>query len=191
MELIIALTLSSLLMVAVLGVLNSLSRQRSVLLERRAPASWRQQLKEQLHRDFANARRVSNRPDELRLIGYGGRDFATGKPTHRPTEVVYAVHDVGDQHWLMRWEIHLDELTNQNVGGELVCAGVTAIDLLSLDDQEEPTFPDEPEPTGRDNDAEGENTFAATPNSTRVVLFASDKKSVMLDEVIYLRRVEQ
>jgi len=189
MELIIALTLSSFLMVAVLGVLSSLTQQRTVLFERRAPASWRQQLKEQLHRDLANARRMTVRPAELRLIGYGGRDFATGAPTFRPTEVVYAVHEVGNQQWLMRWEIHLDELTNQNVRGELVCSGVTAIDLMSLDDDDEPAFPDEPVPTNRDT-KDGGHPFVAAPSTTRVILFGSDKESVMLDEVIYLRRDE-
>lgn len=184
MELIVALALATGLMVAVLGVLHSLTRQRDVLLSHRAPAPWRQQFREQLRRDIANARRCSVRWNEIRLVGYGGRSFDTGLPTHRPTTVVYRVHQIGEEPWLMRWEIHLDDETNQNIEGELVCSGVSAIVRSALDDEVE--YPDEASKHAIPANQQAA-PLAAISDHVRIVFFAADK-SILFDETTFLRQ---
>jgi len=132
-ELVLATTLATMLMVAVLGVLNSLSRQRNVLFSRREPDTWRRLLADELRRDVLNSRRLAVGPTELRLVGYAGRENSSRRATHRPTEISYQVFSVGEESWLVRRETHLDELSNDNRQAELVCGDVGGIDVVQIE----------------------------------------------------------
>ena len=130
-ELVAALALANFLMVAMLGVLRSFAVQRRAVIGDGSIESWRAVLRSQLEWDFANARRVSISPQQLRLVGYGGRDFETGEITHRPTEIVYDVDPESRCLWLLRHETHLDEPTLHNRRTELVCRPVAAMEITS------------------------------------------------------------
>ena len=132
----IATALASLLIAAVVGVLRSLSTHQKLLAQKRSLEPWRVQVREQIQWDFENARQMSLRPNELRLLGYAGRDFQSGTVNHRPTEVVYFIHDDGRRHWLCRQEIHLHDRTIRNTRMNLVLAGVTKIELRRLGEDE-------------------------------------------------------
>ncbi len=128
-ELVLATVLAAMLMATVLGVLNSLTRQRDLLIGRRPPRAWQSALADQLTRDMWNSRRIAVGPQTLRLAGYAGRDFDSGQATHRPTEITYYVVNDGTQTWLLRREVHLDELSNDNWQTELVCQGVARLEV--------------------------------------------------------------
>lgn len=122
-----AVTLASMLMVAVLGLLGLLAAKRQVLVDESHFASWHHPLVEQLRRDLTGARRFELARDRLRLVGYGGRDFDTHLATHRPAEVVYRLTRAAGRTWLLREEIQLDLMSNANRQTEIVCCGPSTI----------------------------------------------------------------
>lgn len=126
-ELLVATALASMLIVAVLGILAILAEKRRVLIDESAFVPWHQRLEGQLRFDLGNARRFELAPDRLRLVGYGGRNFETGRPTHRRTEVVYRLATAADKVWLVRDESQLDSISNANRRTEIVCSGIGAI----------------------------------------------------------------
>jgi hypothetical protein len=135
-ELLAAVVLTSTLMVAVLGILLTMSAQRRALLATETVAPWREQLLAQLRWDFINARKMSWSGVELRLYGLGGRNFATASVTQRPCEVVYSIRRMTGRKWLLRSEIDLDSRSNRNVREELVCFGVERFDFRLLNRDE-------------------------------------------------------
>lgn len=136
-ELMAASVLASLLMVAVLGILLTMSAQRRALRTIATVAPWREQLLAQLRWDFTNARTMSWSAGELRLYGLGGRDFATASVTQRPSEVIYSIRRMTGKNWLLRSEIDVDSRSNRNMRAELVCFGVERFDFRLLDRDEE------------------------------------------------------
>jgi hypothetical protein len=127
LELLVALTLASLLLGSVSGLLKILAARRNVLVEEARFVPWHRPLLERIQGDFANARQFELAPDRLRLVGYGGKDAAARWPTHRPTDVVYRLVNAANRTWLLREETLLDDQTNRNRQTELVCSGLTAI----------------------------------------------------------------
>jgi len=129
----VATALAALVMVAMMGILRNLTVQQRVLLERAEVRTWRLPLVQQLRWDVANARRMAFLSGELHLTGYSARDFKTGQPTQRPTEITYFI--VGSEHrnWLVRRETHSDDITNRNARSELVLAGVSRMDVHRVD----------------------------------------------------------
>ena len=128
-ELLTAVVLASLLLVAVMGLIHTLTaKQRQLTAQQDRPA-WHALAAERLRFDLANARNFEWSPRYLRLIGYAGRDFDSFRTTHRPTEVVYRVTEIGGRAWLLREERQLDVLSNANRRSEIVCAGLDAIGI--------------------------------------------------------------
>lgn len=126
-ELLMALTLATILMGSVLGLLGVLAEKRRVLVERTDHVPWHDVLVEQLRHDLADARRFEVRDDRLRLLGYGAKDPATHRATHQPSEVLYETVSIGDHTWLVRTETDLGSRSQRNSRRELVCRGVTAM----------------------------------------------------------------
>ncbi len=169
MELLAACALTALLMVVVLSILGSMAAQRGALLRRPAKAPWVGQLADQLRWDFANSRRLRWQRGKLILVGYGGRDFTNDAVTHRPTRVEYAVKSVGTRSWLTRRETQLDSRSNVNSRTELACAGVSRLELTSLDGK---TIPQRRE--------------IPVPNRVRVTLIDDVEERPILDQIIFL-----
>jgi hypothetical protein len=124
------------------------------------------------------------RPRELRLVGYGGCDFTTGEPTFRPSEIIYSVHDDGRRHWLLRKEIHLDDVALHNHRTELVCAGVTRMDVRSLDEGADGSQTDT---DAAHRQADTPITLSSVPDRLRVVLFGEQEGTEVLDEMVFLQ----
>lgn len=122
-----AVTLASMLMVAVLGILGILAEKRKVFVDQAPSAPWHRPLVDQLRRDLSSARRFELAPDRLRLVGYAGRDLRTRRPTQRPAEVVYRLTRAAGRAWLVREETQSDVLSNANRRAEIVGRGPTAI----------------------------------------------------------------
>lgn len=124
-EALAATTLASLMLVSVLGVLGTLSHGQKVLLAKSQDhASWHKQLTHQLQWDLENSRSMFVGTNQLVLKGFAGRDFASGRPTGRPTRVEYFLDLENAGGILLRRESHLDVLTNTNWRAEVVCVGV-------------------------------------------------------------------
>lgn len=128
-ELLMALTLATILMGAVLGLLGVLAEKRRVLVERTDHVAWHDALVEQLRQDLADARRFEVGADRLRLLGYGAKDPATHRALHQPSEVLYETVSIDDHTWLVRTETALDSRSQRNSRRELVCRGVTEMTI--------------------------------------------------------------
>lgn len=135
-ELLLATTLSTLLLIGVMAVVTGLSSsagfERSVGATGHAtdPAvvdSWLRLLRE----DFENARRIELLSDtELEVVGYAALDPQSGERTHRPVRVVYAIERVGGRDWVVRRQTALDVLTNKATTGALVCGGLSRFNFI-------------------------------------------------------------
>lgn len=179
-ELLAAAALAGLLMSALVGVLRSLAIQRRTLLQEHPVLLWRDALASQLRWDLVNARRMSQRPGELRLTGYGGCDFDTQSVTHRPCEIVYCVQRAAGHSWLVRREIHLDSTVLNNARAEVVCADVAELVVGRIEDNLAPSKPDADAST-----APAPPALAAVPNPLQLVLY-NDRQEVVLHEVVCL-----
>jgi hypothetical protein len=172
-ELLAATALAMLLTAVTVGMLRNLSLQKRALLEPRGPQPWRHALLERLRWDLINARQMSLLPGEWHLIGYNSRSFADGKPTQRPTEVVYFVARTVQRHWLVRQEIHTDELTNRNLRIELVLDNVERLIVNRLDHN------------GREQPIP--QTTSPVPHRLRFRLMAFGQAVPIVDETLYVR----
>ncbi len=91
--------------------------------------------------DLTHAKLLSQRNGKITLTGYGcldrahfeGRDRPDQPATHQPVRVEYFVWPQGERGWLVRRQVHLNELTNRNSWSELVCGGVAGIELWPVD----------------------------------------------------------
>jgi hypothetical protein len=175
-----ASALAALLFVALSGVLRSLAIQRRTLLAGKTQEPWRVQLSERLRWDLANARTMRSRFGELRLVGYGSCDFATGEPMFRRSEIVYFVQNVDTRRWLLRKEIHPDDATLNNQRTELVCTGVTDLGVIDLEaDDDNDGFGGDAVPHSA-----ASSPLEPVPNRLRLVLLGEKVGSHVLDEVV-------
>jgi hypothetical protein len=79
--------------------------------------------------DLQNSREVVASRDGVRLVGFAGRDFASGRPTGRPTAIEYFLLDTDNDRFLVRREEQLDTRTNDNWRIEVVCRGARRFDF--------------------------------------------------------------
>ena len=126
-EMLAAVVLASMMMVAVLGVLRTVRLQSRELTQKYPVNDWKRALSTQLHNDLCTARRIAASKHHLRLIGYGGRDFVQGEATLRPTEIIYEIVFSKNSSWLVRREIHLDSLDARNSQSELAVTNVATL----------------------------------------------------------------
>jgi len=128
-EVLAATVLASLMLGSVMGVLGGLTRQQRAMRMTTSAPSWHRQLADQLLWDLQNSRDVVASRDGVRLVGFAGRDFASGRPTGRPTAVEYYLLDADNDRFLVRREEQLDARTNDNWRIEVVCRGVKRFDF--------------------------------------------------------------
>jgi len=180
-ELLVASALASILVVALLGTLRSLAIQRKTLFDGGTVEPWRTSLTEQLRWDLCNSRQIEAHPEEIRLAGFASRDFQTDCATFRPCEIIYSICDDGRRHWLVRKEVHTDDLKFDNSRSEVVCAGVARLAVARLGEELDD---DRSSPVQGAGDAA---TLADIPDRLRLVLFGEEQKSIVLDETMLLR----
>ena len=128
-EVLTATVLASLMLGSVISVLGSLARQQRVLRAKTEHPDWHERIKEQLRWDLQNARELVVLPDRLRLTGFAGRDFVTGRPTGRPAAIEYFFIDAVDESWFVRREEHLDARHNDAWRIEVVCCNVNRMEV--------------------------------------------------------------
>jgi hypothetical protein len=126
-ELLAASVLAALLAAALVGVLQSIHRQRQAVADSLDSEVWTRRLEARLRWDLMNARQMHVRPDRMVLIGYGSRDPVTGVATHAPSEVIYSVTQAGTRTWLVRTERDLGAKGTDPTTRELLCAEIGAL----------------------------------------------------------------
>jgi prepilin-type N-terminal cleavage/methylation domain-containing protein len=123
-EMLMATALTALLLGAVLSVASALARDarraRPALAPQNTDAAF-----DQLRWDIANASSMSASRDgrELVLIGHGGIDSATMRPTGRLARVAYQSTAAG----LVRRQEYLDDPAHPQAWSELLLAGASGI----------------------------------------------------------------
>jgi prepilin-type N-terminal cleavage/methylation domain-containing protein len=136
-ELLLATTLSAILLAAVLTVSSSLARDAR-RINARPPVSPLAGCVDVLRRDLVNARSITRRDDgrSLILIGHGGISPRTHEPTGRLARVTYSLiptgHD-GGMTALVRRQEYVDDPIDRQPWQELLATGVTAINAVSAD----------------------------------------------------------
>ncbi|MEQ1905318.1 MAG: prepilin-type N-terminal cleavage/methylation domain-containing protein [Pirellulaceae bacterium] len=127
-ELLVAATLSTILLVSVFAVLGSLKRMSNSLFEQTTDRGW-EPMVAALQRDFANSRLMQMGPTRLEFDGYGGNEAAPFAATNIRGQIVYEIQTADGRPWLVRTENHPDSasVTNER---QLVCAGISFFELL-------------------------------------------------------------
>lgn len=128
-EMLAALALGTLLMLAAMGVLRSLAPRPTTTSAEAAPAADVLRL---VRWDLANARRFESSPDGVTLWGLGSLNPADMSPTHRPTVVRYRVGEFAGTASLLRSEEPLGAAMGQASGPQLICPGVLAFSIEPL-----------------------------------------------------------
>lgn len=132
LELLLASALTTMLMVAVLGLVAQSGHpadQRGDPASRDAAVDG---LIDALRSDLEHA--VAVRADEanrVELLGHAGLDAASRERSHRPVRIVYRIEEIDGRRWLLREQRLLDVLTNRNTQRDLVAAGVESFELTS------------------------------------------------------------
>ncbi|QDU44558.1 hypothetical protein Mal52_30420 [Symmachiella dynata] len=133
-EMLAAIVLATLLTVAMLGVLKSMTHGRKVLLADVTSEPWHTRLIDQLEWDLKNSRTIKPIPGGFELTGYAGRDFSDGRPLHRATTIQYVAVTTEHPPLLLRHEIHGDSLNLDNRATEVVGINVGRLVLLPADE---------------------------------------------------------
>lgn len=142
LEMLLALVLSTLLMVAVLAVLADLGGEGSVLdssantIDPAKPEQVWQAWADLLTEDLRHSRATALAENSIEFLGQrslGGPGFAV---EHRPVLIRHAIRDIGEHRWVVREEFQLDDQTNQNRRSDLVCRDVGRFELIRHGDEQ-------------------------------------------------------
>jgi prepilin-type N-terminal cleavage/methylation domain-containing protein len=169
-----AAALAVLLMMGALGVLRGAGRDQARLTSRAndhvAPDAMRL-----IRWDMENASRVRGGRDAVVLSGFNSLDAGSLRPTHRPVRVTYAV----SAGYLRRTQEALDIAGNRNGWSELVCGGVSSIEITPLAPPPPTTRPS----VGPFGDSDG----VPLGNSARVVVRPAVPDGPSIDEMVWIR----
>ena len=172
-EMLAATALAAVLFVTVLLVVASLGRERRELAQRdraEVPA----ELVDLLRWDLQNARTVRQDEGRMLLSGFGSLDPRSLDATVlAPVEVAYEVRELADRSWLIRRQTSADG--DQEASAELVCADVSAVEVVAIEDADEEPNADEsaPPPPATHSTTHGvgaEADDAGEPLAAQVVL---------------------
>ncbi len=174
-----------------MGVLSSMSAQRRVLLDYRTPSTWQTFLARELRQDLAHGEQLSYRPGEIRLTGYGATDRVSGEPLHRPAEITYLIRRIGNRSCLLRAErLTTDPLTTAT-RVELVCVGVSLLEIQPLQSsKEELDWAElglEVESPRSETEDITRGFEMAVPSRLRIVVGTDEKSKPVFDEVLSSR----
>jgi len=140
-EILAALALGTLLMLAAMGVLRSLARVPTASADAIAPQTDVLRL---LRWDLVNARRFESTRDGVILWGVGSLDPGDMSPTHRPAKVTYRVGEFAGVLSLLRLEEPLGAAMGQASEPQLISSDVSQIAISSISDPADASGDDQP-----------------------------------------------
>lgn len=145
LELMLAVTLASLLVMGVLAVLTQVgasalnppvaSRLEGEASDEQANAAATlsdhalEAAVALLRRDMAHATRIEAEANRLELVGPCALEARRRAGVHRPVRVIYTLERIEGRRWLVRTQRALDVATNQNTQRDLVLAGLARFRL--------------------------------------------------------------
>jgi hypothetical protein len=130
-EVLVAASLTAMLLASVFSVLATIERQR-VFLYSQADLPVSQLLVEDLRADFTSSLYLTVSPQRIAFEGFGAGQDGSGSRLHEYAEIVYELKVIGEKVWLLRSEKLSDDL-NADVRRELVMHGIVSFDLLVID----------------------------------------------------------
>ncbi len=122
-EVLAALTLTSLMMAVVLGLILQVKTTNDFLQSEKPFVQWHSVLQQQLQEDYSGCRLVDQGRGRLLFTGYS----KTANGMYAPSQVSYEVRSEGEEAVLVRIVKFLDAPLGTMPESELVCQGVTAI----------------------------------------------------------------
>jgi prepilin-type N-terminal cleavage/methylation domain-containing protein len=133
LELLAATALSALLMVAVLHVLGTISRDRRTVAARPGLQVWQADLLDAFRRDLAGATGMRRGDNALILIGQAALDRRTLTPRDEPVTVTYGITMVRGRTWLTRRQEARDVRGNERPWMELFCPDIVSFSVKPAD----------------------------------------------------------
>ena len=133
LELLAATALSALLMVAVLHVLGTLSRDRRTMSARPGPQVWRADLLDTFRRDLSGSAGMRYGNNALILTGQAALDRRTLAPRDEPVTVSYGLTLLHGRTWLTRRQESRNARSNAGPWIELLCPDVVAFSVRPVD----------------------------------------------------------
>lgn len=121
-ELLAAVALSTLLMIALLGVTTTVRRDLAAMPSRGVADQSARGLRALLTHDLKHARGMTIEGDRLVLTGYAALDEQMHEPTHLPARVTYQL--LPGAGVLVREQVDQGNLTNREATIEVVAMGV-------------------------------------------------------------------
>jgi hypothetical protein len=155
-ELLVAMALSTILMVVILGLMSTLRAETRELVRKTFSEPWKHRLNQQLRRDLANARQMTARSGRLEFRGFLGTDAVSDCSTLQAAQVTYQAIDINNIPCLVRDEVLL--ATNASSGVRRQLAGMN---LASIRFDTANMSPDD------------DNYMGPVPNACRITVFDS------------------
>lgn len=138
LEMIVALVLATLLMMALTGLMRSVSQASQTAAKPQPSSRALLRLRQQLQRDCLNARFYQASDKQLRLLGFLGTDGTTGRASWQWAEVTWQIVERQETQLLIRHEQTLRQ-TPPRRRIDPMWSGVGSLQVVSYDDAEEDT----------------------------------------------------
>ena len=120
-ELLLALSLSSMLIVVLFSLLLNLSRSQNQLKRSHPYRPWMQRLESQLQADYQGCQRIQITPKRIQIDGYSSQLDSEGRQRMAPSSIRYTLLSDATGNWLYRNESNLLDGRKKR---EFVCKGV-------------------------------------------------------------------
>ena len=131
MELLIASALAAILMIGILVATTQQARQVQRQQKRTSPTEL-DSLIQLLRHDLMLAQTCRIKDDLIHLQGYFKRDPKTHQQTQQPAQVIYRLVELGQDTWLIRHQRDPKNLTLEDSTANLLCKGITSMQLLAV-----------------------------------------------------------
>jgi hypothetical protein len=132
LELLLATSLATLLMLLVLTVAAGLRHTQVRLQKEHGGESIAARLKELMEQDTAMADEIGTGANQLTLTGFSRLGRYTLAPHHGPTRVSYRLVSANGRGYLLRQQTELDNQTNQESQTEILLAGISEFTVESV-----------------------------------------------------------
>jgi prepilin-type N-terminal cleavage/methylation domain-containing protein len=187
-ELVVALTLSVLLVTTTSGVIKSMTQKKKVFADQMNVQLWRLELAERLRNDLCQSKEMRIGTKTLELIGFCGHDRVTGEPSQTPVYVLWQLKNEDGYHVLIRTEKPHDGIEELTVTPktELTAVGVTTISVGTFTgrEQEEKSEMLTLTATEQRNHDNESGDWATIPKVLKLVV-SGTKNEILINEVIF------
>jgi prepilin-type N-terminal cleavage/methylation domain-containing protein len=185
-ELIVALTLSVLLITTTSGVIKSMTQKKKVFADRIDIQPWRLELAERLRDDICQSKEMRIGTKTLEFSGFSGHDFITGESAQIPVYVLWQLRNEDGYHVLIRTEQlrgGMEELSATSKT-ELMAIGVSNISVGTFAGQEHEEKTEMFHLTATEQRDNESGDWAALPKVIKLIV-SGTKNETLVDELIF------